>query len=110
MPNLFKKLSWIYHVNQVVNQYKFVKNNAEETANKRNFCNIFDFLLVKQLTNDNIIARNGKKTCKLESVMPRNSGIYEVSFILPSMMPITSTPCNINDNKIETRAALSIFT
>ena len=105
----FLKFSWIYPANQVNNQYKFVKNNAEETANKRNFFNIFEFLLVRQLTNDNTIARNGKKTCKLESVMPRKFGMYEVSFMSPNTMAITSTPCNINDNKIETRAALSIF-
>ena len=84
-------------------------NNAEATANKRNFCNIFDFWLVKQFTNDNTIASNGKKTCKLESVIPKNSGIYVVSFMLPNMLLITSTQCNNNDNKIETRAALSIF-
>ena len=53
---------------------------------------MFEFLLVKQLTNDNKIASKGKKTCKLESVMPRNSGMYEVSFKSPNMLFRTSTP------------------
>ena len=70
---------------------------------------MFEFLLVKQLTNDNKIASKGKKTCKLESVMPRNSGMYEVSFKSPNMLFRTSTPWINNDNKRENRAALSIL-
>ena len=44
-------------------------NNAVEIANKINFEVFVDFLLVKQFIKEKIIASNGKKTCKLCSVI-----------------------------------------
>ena len=61
-------------INHDINQFKFAKNNAAETANVRNFSNFVVFLLVKQLTNEKTIASNGKKTCKIEIVLPRKVG------------------------------------
>ena len=68
----------------------------------------FCFLFVKQLTSENIIATNGKKTCKIEEVTPREYGMKVVSLIAPTIV-IFSTPYNNIDNTIQTKAAFPIF-
>ena len=72
--NFLKNKESFIQRNHDINQFKFAKNNADDTANKRNFSNFVVCLLVKQLTNEKTIASNGKKTCKIEIVLARKSG------------------------------------
>ena len=96
------------YCNQVINQFKFAKNNAEETANKRNLCNFFVVLLVKQLINEKTVARNEKKTSMQVRVIYRKFGEKEpvkpsITLIIP---PMKFT--NIA-NRIKTRVVICIL-
>ena len=61
-------------MNQDINQFKFAKNNAADINNKRNLCNFVDILFLKQFINEKIIASRGNNTCKVEIILPINSG------------------------------------